>query len=361
LGTDFEKDASSYNQKSVARILDRLSTELGPSKLDYLINRLDYIGGGNDIKEILTEIAPYFMMNIFLSQTMDNSRNDVYSRLQKPNVYNGDIESWGRAQGAVIEYGIDDNSPMKFRNVVSGMIFGIEKYNGASDMTLGVVGRYNTNSMVQGPSDATTYLYNLSGYAGFYRGDTDVKVLLGGGINTNETHRSIEFLGKRANAVFDSYTGMFDIEVGHSLDYLLEGYIVRPFVGAYATTLIIPEIKEEEAEVLSIRYNPNTFIRSAFRGGLGLYGGDDVFMWNISATVDYVFRGQYAELEGRFQQDSEDSFKFRSVDIGPFLYGLLLNVNCNVSDRIGLFVGLTYSAATRYEFYSGSAGIRYFL
>jgi hypothetical protein len=186
--------------------------------------------------------------------------------------------------------------------------------------------------------------------------------MIGGGVNTNETHRSLEFLGTRANADFYSYNGFVDIEVGRNFDYWLDGYIVRPFIGAYATTLTIPEVKEKDADVFSIRYKENTFVRSAGRTGLGLYGGnDDGLAWNVSAAIDYIVTGRYAELDGKFAQDSEQSFKFRSVDIGEILVEFNVNTAYTVSDRIGLFLSLTYKAAVRYESYSGSAGIRYYL
>jgi predicted outer membrane repeat protein len=358
--TNFKDYADSSNQESVAEFFDKLSTTLEPSKLDYMINRL-YSMDSNTIQEALANIAPFFMMNIFLSQTMDTPRNDVYGRLYRPNVYNGNIETWARAQGGVIDLGTDDNSPVKFRNSMAGTVFGLEKYDGGNDMILGVLGKYHTNSIVQGPSDASINTYSLGGYAGIFRGETDIKTMLGFGINTNETHRALEFLGTRANAEFYSYTGFLDVEAGQSFDYWLDGYIVRPFAGAYVTTLSIAEVKEKDADVLSIRYKENTFIRSAARFGIGLYGGGSAFTWNVSGSMDYILTGQYAELDGKFQQDSEESFRFRSVDLGSFLFGINLNTNYEISDKVGLYLGLNYNAAIRYESYSLSAGIKYYL
>jgi predicted outer membrane repeat protein len=361
LATDFEASANSYNQRSVARLLDGLSTTLGPSKLDYMINQM-VLMNGQALSEMLRDIAPYFTMNVFLSQTMDSSRSDVYNRLMRKTEYDGTIETWGRAQGALIEYGIDDNSPYKFRNVVGGMIFGLEKYSGMSDTIFGVVGKYNTNSIVQGPSDASINLYTLGGYMGMFLGDNDIKFMATGGVNTNETHRSIEALGKRADATFESYTAIADLEIGRSFDYLLDGYIVRPYIGAYANTMTLgDDVKENNAEVFSIRYNPSTFVRSAARAGVGIYGGDAIFSWNLIGGIDYVYTGAYAEMTGKLQQDSEETFSFRSVDIGKMMYNLTFNTSYSATDRIGLYIMLNYSAASRYENYSGSAGIRYFL
>jgi uncharacterized protein with beta-barrel porin domain len=361
LQTHFGDNAMSFNQKSAAEILDALSTTLGPSKLDYLINQMDYMDS-DTITEALTHIAPFFMANIFLSQTIDNSRNDVFNRIQKPAQYDGEIESWGRAMGSLIELGIDDNSPSKFRNIVGGMIFGLERYYGSSDMILGTVGRYNTNTLVQEQNSASVNLYSLGFYGGIFRNETDVKMMIGGGLNDNDVHRAIPFMGLTANSKFYSYQGFLDIETGRSFDYWLDDYIFRPFIGAYVNTLSIPDVEEKDAGVLSIRYKEITFARSAVRTGLGLYGGEyDGLFWNFAGSVDYVFMGTNAELDGKFQQDSERSFKFRSVDIGRFLFGLNANINYVFTDKISLYFGLTYTAASRYESYSGSAGIRYFL
>ncbi|MDR2708681.1 MAG: hypothetical protein LBC07_01735, partial [Elusimicrobiota bacterium] len=351
LQTDFEETGNSFNERSVGRALDKASTALGPSKLDYMINQMFYMNN-DDIQLLLRDIAPYFTMNIFLSQTMDNSRNDVYNRLYRHTEYDGNIETWGRAQGALIEYGIDENSPAKFRNIVGGMIFGLEKYSANSDATFGFVGKYNTNSIVQGQNNASINLYSLGLYTGIFRGDSDLRLMISGGLNTNETHRSIEAMGKVADAAFDSYMGTADLEFGRSFDYWIENYIFRPYIGAYANTITIDKIEEKNADVFSIRYNPNTFVRSALRGGVGMYGGDEFFAWNVIVGIDYVYMGNYAELEGRFSQDSEESFSFRSVDIGRILYNFTLNLNYSATDRISLFLSLNYSAASRYEIYS---------
>ena len=361
LQTKFGAEAKSFNQKSVADILDTLSTTLGPSKLDYFINQLDYMDSETLI-EALTHIAPFFTANIFLSQTIDNSRNDVYSRIQKPAEYDGEIETWGRGVGSLIELGTDDNSPGHFRNIVGGMIFGLERYYGSSDMILGVVGRYNTNTLVQEQNTASVNLYSLGFYGGIFRNETDVKMMIGGSLNDNDIHRAIPFMGMTANSKFYSYQGFFDIETGQSFDYWLEDYIVRPFVGAYVNTLSIPDVIEKDAGILSIRYKEMTFVRAAARTGIGLYGGEyDGLFWNFSGSVDYIFIGTNAELDGKFQQDSEVSFKFRSVDLGKFLFGLNANINYVFTDKVSLFLGLTYNASGKYENYSGSAGIRYFL
>jgi predicted outer membrane repeat protein len=362
----------SFNQREVAITLDKLSAsfdEDGPSTmsgsfkagdLDYIISVMSEDMDDAQRREALSEISPYFIANIFLSQSLLSVRNDIYARLVHPGDYGGTYGTWANYQGGISSFDPDPNSISIFRNSNSGTIFGMDKFSDFYQLEYGFYGRFNTAYPNQGYSNATVETYSFGLYGAKFEEEIELRTVLGIDIGKFEINRSIYPFARTARSNFTSLDADFDIEASYKMR--VDNRVFRPFAGFYTNLIHQPEFEEKEANSLNMQYKSDIIWRSALRSGVATNGQwlDGDLNWNVSIAGDYILWGSLPQLTARLQ-DTDEYFEYRSVDLGNIFLELYLGVSYAITSSISIEVKGNFKGAGNYQEYRGDLGIRYFL
>ncbi|MDR3048801.1 MAG: hypothetical protein LBV16_03035 [Elusimicrobiota bacterium] len=371
--TDIAKTPNmSFNQKSVAQNLDALSTrfdsyavstmngDFNGGDLDYIISALYEDMTDSERLAALSEIAPYFLANVFLGQNLISQRTDIYSRIMKPDAYGGTNGTWARYQGGVAIFNADENSIGQFRNSNSGTIFGLDKFDEYYQIEYGFFGRFNTAYPNQSASNATIETYSFGLYGGAFDDEIELRTMLGMNIGKYEVNRVIMFMGRTARGEFTSVDANFDVEVSYRLN--VNDRIFRPFGGFYAMMLHQPNFTEKGADSLNLTYMSDILFRTAIRCGIATDGQlfDGSLQWSASLSGDYILSGVIPQFKAELEGTGEP-FEYRGVDLGNIFVEVSLNLNYSITDSMSIYGGGSFKGAGSYQDYSGSFGLRYFL
>jgi predicted outer membrane repeat protein len=373
--TDISKTTldMSFNQNSVALNMDKLSvlyaettasqmdgSSFEGGDLDYIITTIYEDLNNEGRLAALSEIAPYFIANIFLSQSIVSSRDDIYSRLGKRGDYDGAYGTWARYQGGITTYNEDKNSIGSLRNSNSGTLFGIDKFEDIYQIEYGFFGRYNSASAVQGNSNATIETYSFGLYGGLFEDEVELRTLLGTNIGRYEVNRAIYPFGRMARSEFVSVDGSFDIEASYLMNS--SDFNLRPFAGINVRLLHQPEIKETGAQSLSLEYESKFIPRTSIRSGVATNGDffEGALRWSSSLAINLMLFGSDPTFKASLENTNEP-FEYKGVDTGIATLELFLSADYAVSDSVSLYLGGSFRGGLVYQDYSGSFGIRYFL
>ncbi len=233
----------------------------------------------------------------------------------------------------------------------------------AGDLKMGLTGSYLHSGLTStdgGNSETTVDSYQAGIFSDFRRGKFHFTLLADGGWDQLKTERVVSIGTDTATANAANTGNEMTAALQASYDYEDSGFSMKPFAGLRYNKVWMNGFTETGAGSLNLQVN--SWSVDCLGGEVGInmarnisLGKDASLTPSFSATAGPVMSGNISNIHGSFTGAPGALFSMQGGTEDPFLYGLGLGLDLQLSKVFHLFVGFNgnYNNALSLNTYGG--------
>ncbi len=349
-----------FNQTEVAKAMDKVS-ETTVGDMATIINEMIDINDEQVVKDVLSELSPYFLANILRPTPNIANRAHLYGRMKDycDNCYGGGLWIDGGINNTNLKG--DENSIGKLNSVKTGVTFGYDYYLAEKRILLGVFGNVTPETIDQGNHSADVQNMGAGVYFGLLKEDWDAKSVVSFGLNNYSTSRKIYNqalnLNRMAVADFGGYNADFDLEFGYKFK-VAKTFKLRPYAGAEIQMLSYDGFEETGADSLNMNVSSGSNLGTSARIGVGLEQKLSKTSWYVSGEYNTILTGKYIDLETKFA-NTDVRFSSRGADIGTGVMAFNAGIDYDIDKRFNVYASANYQMGGGFDVYGIKAGFRF--
>jgi hypothetical protein len=347
-----------FNQKETAHTLDLLSST-STGELNQVISTALTLNNTEQLA-FLSQVSGYFLANVIRGTLNASENKDIFARVSNGNKHEHNSNVWTQVNGEYTKYDEDENSLSDYKDIMTGIVAGYERYIYNNSLIAGAYGKYNVHDAKQSSKNRADIVNGGIGvYGGYITEKFELKALLAGSYDSYNTARYIKFTDKTAKSNFNAITVNADME-GIAKAAITDKFTINSYAGFEIQNTNYGSFEESGAGVLNLEVDDGNYTRSAGRIGVGaMYEGEDK-KWNIYAKseIKYLFMGGTVEIDSSFF-GTKEKFQSRGYSENGFIYGFGLGGSVNLFKQADIFANANYFGAEGYSNIYANLGVKY--